>query len=212
MPGFFFSLEGIDGVGKTTQTQLLAEWLRRRGWQVTTCRDPGGTPAGDRIRRILLDPELSVSPMAEMLLFQASRALLVDQVIRPAWTRGEIVVSDRFLLSTVVYQGYGGGLDPEEIWRLGKRVTSGMLPARTWVLDMPAQRALERCQGQAERHQDRIEAKGLAYLERVRQGFLSEAERQPDQIRVIDADRDRDLVASELQQEVARVLGIDPRP
>jgi dTMP kinase len=143
MPGFFFSLEGIDGVGKTTQTHLLVTWLRQRGWQVTTCRDPGGTPAGDRIRRILLDPELPISPIAEMLLFQASRALLAEQVIRPAWSRGEIVVSDRFLLSTVVYQGYGGGLNPEEIWRLGERVTGGLLPLKTWVLDMPAEQAVQ---------------------------------------------------------------------
>lgn len=211
MSGFFFSLEGIDGVGKTTQAQLLAEWLRQCGWQVTTCRDPGGTPAGDRIRRILLDPELAVSPMAEMLLFQASRALLAEQVIRPAWARGEIVISDRFLLSTVVYQGYAGGLDPEEIWHLGERATEGMLPMRTWVLDMPAELALQRCQRHGEQLRDRIEARGLAYLERVRQGFLIEAQRKPDQIRIVDANRDSDLVAAELRQEVALALELDPR-
>lgn len=208
MPGCFLSLEGVDGVGKTTQAQLLAEWLRSRGLKVTTCRDPGGTPPGDRVRQILLDPSLSVPPVAEMFLFQASRALLVDQVIRPAWMRGDVVITDRFLLSTVVYQGHAGGLDPQQLWRLGELATGGLLPQQTWVLDMPAERAARRGQRQA----DRIEAKGLAYLEAVRQGFLIEAQRRPESMRVIDADRDVEIVAAELRQEAAHVLGLDPRP
>ncbi|HMP58207.1 MAG TPA: dTMP kinase [Gemmatales bacterium] len=207
MPGFFLSLEGVDGVGKTTQAQLLAEGLQRQGRCVTTCRDPGGTVAGDRIRAILLDPELTLPPVAETFLFQASRSLLVAEVIRPALERDEVVITDRFLLSTVVYQGHAGGLAPAELWSMGRLATGGVLPGRTLVLDMPAASAAQR----GTRTADRIEAKGLAYLESVRQGFLAEARAHADTMVVIDANRAVDAVAADVRREVAHVLGLDPR-
>src|SRR5438477_8241301 len=115
-PGFFLVLDGPDGSGKTTQAARLADWLRGRGLDVVTCRDPGGTALGNRLRGLLLDRDsVAISLRAEMLLYMASRAQMVEEVIRPALEAGRVVVSDRFLLATIIYQGYAGGLDPGEI-------------------------------------------------------------------------------------------------
>src|SRR5882724_373719 len=105
----FLSLDGIDGTGKSTQVRLMADWLRARGWPVVCCAEPGGTPLGDRLREMLLNHEYDMSPMAEALLFMASRAELIERVIRPALAAGSLVLSDRYLLATIGYQGYGGG-------------------------------------------------------------------------------------------------------
>jgi dTMP kinase len=199
----FVSLDGIDASGKSTQARLLVKWLQGQGHQVTLCRDPGGTVAGDRIRQILLDRATGhLSPLTETFLFMASRAQLVEEVIRPALGRGELVLCDRFVLSTVVYQGHAGNLDPALCWELGRIATGNTLPAYTFVFDMPVSAALQRNQGPT----DRIEDKGLEYLERVRQGFLTEARRDPEHIIVIDAAQAIDAVQKTLQQEVSRVL------
>ncbi len=119
--GFFLTLDGPDGGGKTTQAARLVDWLRAEGHDVVACRDPGGTPLGDRLRALLLDrSELAIGLRAEMLLYMASRAQLVEEVVRPAIEAGKVVVSDRFLLANVVYQGYAGGLEVEELWRVGR--------------------------------------------------------------------------------------------
>ena len=180
----FFSFDGVDGVGKSTQIRLFCEWLERQSHRFMQCRDPGGTPLGEAVRRILLHGEdLPIASRAEMLLYMASRAQLVDEVIRPALAAEAIVVSDRYLLANVVYQGYAGGLPPELVWRVGEIATGGVAPDRVFVLDMPADLAAERI-GQSP---DRMESRGLDYLRSVRQGFLTEAEQQPDRISVIDA-------------------------
>ena len=180
----FLSLDGIDGTGKSTQVGLLAETLRGWGFIVTTCADPGGTELGEKLREILLHGRQSeMSLRTECLLFMASRAELVERVIAPALKRGEIVLSDRYLLANVVYQGHAGGLRPGDVWTLGLFATAGVLPELTLVLDLPVDLARARRIGLA----DRVESRGVDYFERVRSGFLVEAAGDPDRYRVLDA-------------------------
>lgn len=172
--GLFFVLEGVDGVGKTTQQRLFCQWLAEQGKQVVACRDPGGTALGERVREILLGRhELAIERRTEMLLYMASRAQLMEEVIRPALDQGKVVVSDRFVLSNVVYQGHAGGLSPEEVRQVGQIATQGIAPSLTFLLEMPADRALARI-GRAH---DRMESQGLAYLEKVVAGYRTEAAR-----------------------------------
>ncbi|MCU0880359.1 MAG: dTMP kinase [Pirellulaceae bacterium] len=136
----FFSFDGVDGAGKSTQIKLLCEWLRERGHAVVNCRDPGGTQLGERLREILLGHhDTPIHPRAEMLLYMASRAQLVEELIRPAIASGQVVVSDRFLLANVVYQAHGAGLDPDDVWRVGAVTVSGLMPRLVFLLDMPAE-------------------------------------------------------------------------
>jgi dTMP kinase len=187
----FVTLDGIDGTGKSTQVARLADWLRRRGKTVTVCSDPGGTELGGKLREILLHARLTqIGMRTEALLFMASRAELVLQVIRPALARGEVVVSDRYLLANVVYQGHAGGLQVDDLWQVGEFSTGGLVPDLTIVLDLPVEVAEDR----RGRSADRMEARGREFAERVRAGFLTEAKRQPDQITVIDATPDSDTV------------------
>ena len=203
--GTFLSLDGIDGCGKSTQCRLLADWLRGRGYKVTTCRDPGGTALGDQLRTLLLDSATPRTPEAETLLFMASRAQLVAEVIRPALDRGEVVVSDRYLLSTVAYQGHGKGLDPFAIWQVGGFGCHGFRPDLTLVLDLPVEVAFARLN----RPSDRMESLGEEFFEKVRQGFLDEARIFRDHIRVIDANQPGEVVHAQIIKEVSRVLGTD---
>jgi dTMP kinase len=182
----FFSFDGVDGVGKTTQLELFCQWLRDRGDEVMTCRDPGGTRLGETIREILLEhSDVTIGDRSEMLLYMASRAQLVDEVIRPAMAKGKTVVSDRFLLANVVYQGHGGGLEIDRLWQIGLVATGDLLPDLTFLLDMPAADSVQRIA----REPDRMEARGTEFMERVRQGFLVEAGRC-EQIVVVDAAQD----------------------
>jgi len=199
----FFSFDGIDGVGKTTQMDLFCDWLRARGTIVVVCRDPGSTPLGERIREILLhsDSATPIGRRAEMLLYMAARAQLVDEVIRPALAAGKTIVSDRYLLANLVYQGYAGGLDVEAIRAVGAVATKGVRPDAVFLLDMAPASADTRLR----RELDRMERQGAEYRERLRAGFLAEAERPEGQIRVIDADRSIDAVQAEIRQ-IAIVL------
>jgi dTMP kinase len=200
----FLSLDGLDGSGKSTQCRLLAEWLRSRGFDVTACADPGGTPLGGEIRALLLGHRHERSLAAEAMLFMASRAELVARVIRPALDAGRVVVSDRFLLANVAYQGYGGGLDPEQLWSAGRLATGGLEPELTLVLDLPVEAAQARWAGPP----DRLESRDRAFHGRVREGFLAEARKRPDRVRVVDAGREVRAVHEAVCQEVSRVLGI----
>jgi dTMP kinase len=203
--GLFFSLDGLDGAGKSTQCRLLAEWLRGQGHLVVACADPGGTAVGDRIRKLLLQQNMTLT--CEALLFMASRAQLVAEVIRPALEAGHVVVSDRFLLANVVYQGHAGGLDVDKLWDLGRFATSGLEPDLTLVLDLP----LEQTQARRKPTADRLEGRDDAYHRLVREGFLIEARRQPERIRVIDARGTIEAVQAGIRQEVARVLAAHPQ-
>lgn len=190
--GMFFSFDGIDGVGKSTQIDLFVRALRSRGLDVVQCRDPGGTALGERLRSILLDQStLAIHARSEMLLYMASRAQLIEEVIRPALAARKTVVCDRYLLATVAYQAYGSGqLSPDEVWRVGEVTVARTMPACVFLLDMPAAKATARIRRSA----DRMESRGVEYLERVRQGFLKEAARFPQQVEVINADQSPEAV------------------
>jgi len=199
----FFCLDGIDGSGKSTQVRLLGDALAQRGYDVAVCRDPGSTALGERLREILLHHHgTPIHRRSEMLLYMAARAQLVEEVIRPALAGGKLVLSDRYLLANVVYQGHAGGLRPEDVWQVGLVSVAGVLPRWTFVLDLPVARALARMQ----RPPDRMEAQGIDYLERVRAGFLDEAARQPEKIAVIDADRPPAAVHAELLSRTLAAL------
>ncbi|MCC7476340.1 MAG: dTMP kinase [Pirellulales bacterium] len=200
----FFSFDGIDGVGKTTQIALLDQQLRARGHAVVVCRDPGSTPLGERVREVLLasGPEVPIAPRTEMFLYMAARAQLVEQVITPALAAGQIVISDRYLLANVVYQGHAGGLDPELVWQVGRVATNGLLPDRVFLLDMPPGEAGQRI----DRPLDRMESRGNDFRQRLRAGFLAEAARDPS-IHVIPADRPVEMVQADIWSAVEQCLG-----
>jgi dTMP kinase len=199
----FISFDGVDGVGKSTQIGLLSDALQALGERVVTCRDPGSTPLGEELRKLLLEHHgTAIQRRAEMLLYMAARAQLVEEVIRPALAAGQVVISDRYLLANVVYQGHAGGLSPDELWRVGEIATGGLMPDLVFVLDMPAEAASRRIS----RAKDRMEAQGLEYLERVRQGFLIEAKNRPEQIHVLDADRPGVVIHREVLAAVSAAL------
>jgi dTMP kinase len=199
----FLSLDGVDGVGKTTQITLLSQWLRERHQDVETCRDPGSTELGEAIRRIVLTGlSAPIHRTSEMLLYMAARAQLVTQIIQPALATGKTVVCDRFLLANVVYQGYAGGLDVDALWAVGEVATGGLHPDLTIVLDMDVQLACRRM----DRQWDRMESQGVEYLEQVRRGFLAESRRGRERIVVVDAARDVDCVQQDIRAAVASLL------
>ena len=183
----FIVLEGIDGAGKSSQVEPLVAWLRGCGRAVTTCRDPGATAAGDAIRAILLDRhDLQLAPPSEMLLYMAARAQLVAEVIQPSLARGEWVVSDRYLLANIVYQGHAGGLDPDTIRQVGTVATGGLEPDLVLLFDVDLETAARRLA----RPLDKLENRGDEYRGRLRAGYLAEAARRPDRIAVVDATGD----------------------
>lgn len=198
----FISLDGIDGTGKSTQVRLLIDWLRGQHIPVTACVDPGGTELGAKLRELLLHGRAnSMSARTEALLFMASRAELVSGVIQPALARGDVVVSDRYLLANVVYQGHAGGLPPAELWDVGRFSTFGVMPDLTLVFDLPLDVARQR----RGRPSDRMESRGTAYDEKVREGFLAEARLNPT-IQVIDATPDVDAVHAAVVKSVEPLL------
>ena len=206
MRGRFLVMEGIDGCGKTTQMQRLAEWLPGSGLmpsgaQLVQTREPGGTPLGQALRQLLLHPPEAVAPgpVAELLLYAADRAQHVDQVIRPALERGDWVLSDRFAGSTLAYQGYGRELNRELIVQLEQIATTGLQPDATFLLDLPLVVSQSR---RADQANDRIEAAGQAFLERVSEGFRVLAAGRGWWC--IDADQARDAVTAQIRDRLQR--------
>ena len=166
--GLFISLEGVDGCGKSTQTQLLSDWLRQRGsYEVVTTREPGGTPLGVKLRQLIQHGD-DMGPRAEALLYAADRAHHVDTLIRPALKRGAIVLSDRYLDSSVAYQAAGRHMPPDQIDLLSRWATNGLMPQVTVLVDVDPAVALARQVGEP----DRIEREGVGFQEAVRQGYL----------------------------------------
>jgi len=205
----FFSIDGGDGTGKSTQVELLSQWLRQRGREVVTCRDPGSSRLGEAVRELVLDRrDLVIGRSSEMLLYMAARAQLVEEVIRPALQLGKTLVSDRYLLANVVYQGHAGGLDVQTLWEVGRVATGGLLPELTFVLDMPPTAAVARLR----RDLDRMEQQGDAFHARVRQGFLDEAARCPHRIVVVNAARPLDQVQADIRVMAERLLERDDPP
>jgi dTMP kinase len=199
----FFSLDGVDGAGKSTQIARFREWLEARGRTVVTCRDPGSTALGEKIREILLDrADLTIDRRSEMLLFMAARAQLVEEVIRPALAAGQVVISDRYLLANIVYQAHAGGLEADLVRNVGEAAIAGIRPSVTFLLDIDPELAAQRI-GRAP---DRMEAYGLDYLRRVREGFLREARERPKEIFTIDANRDPDAIQADIRAIAAQRL------
>ncbi len=199
----FLSLDGLDGTGKTTQCRLLVEWLTSLKLPVTSCVDPGGTALGQQLRQLLLfGREHRLATTTEALLFMASRAQLVDEVIRPALERDEIVIADRFTLANVVYQGHAGGLDARQLWSIGAIATGGLEPDLTLVFDVPLDVAIARRPPEA----DRMEERDRDFQARVQTGFRYEAGIRPEKYRIIDATPDTDAVHVTVRREVSRLL------
>jgi dTMP kinase len=205
--GALIVLEGAEGVGKSTQLSVLAERLRAAGERVVAVREPGSTPLGDGIRRLLLDPDLHIAPQAEALLFMASRAQLVDDVIRPAIAAGTIVLADRFFLSTYAYQTFGRGLDDAQVRALNSFATGGLVPDLTILLDLPDGEGLARATARGPA--DRIERSGDDFHGRVSAAFRefekpAWQQRHPEcgPISRVDASGSRDEVAARIWREV----------
>ncbi|HEX7377374.1 MAG TPA: dTMP kinase [Pirellulales bacterium] len=196
----FYSFDGIDGCGKSAQARLFADWLRQRGREVVACRDPGSTRLGEEVRQLLLDrDDLGISRRAEMLLYMAARAQLVEEVIKPALAAGKDVVSDRFLLANVVYQGHAGGLDVPALWQVGRVATAAMEPDLTFVLDIDTAEAAARLN----RPLDRMERQGAEFFAALRAGYLAEAARHGERMLVVDAARSIEQIQAEIRQLVS---------
>lgn len=179
----FIAMDGIDGAGKSTQLELLRDWLIDQGQLVELVRDPGSTRPGEAIRQLLLESDLEMHRRTEALLYMAARCQLVEEKIRPALAEQWTILSDRFLLANVVYQSVGGEVSPESLWQLGAVATGGVQPDLTLLLDLPADVALDRLRRPA----DRMESRGLAYMQDVRQAFLEQLSRSGPATVVIDA-------------------------
>jgi dTMP kinase len=179
----FISFEGLDGCGKTTQAAMLAAALELEGRTVVRVREPGGTPIGERIRELLLDGDSVIGGAAEALLYAAARAQLVDQVILPALARGEVVVADRFIDSSLAYQGVARGLGLEQVLQANELATGGLMPDITLLLELPPELAAAR-RGDTP---DRIESESDGFHAAVAEGFAAAAARFPERIHVVDA-------------------------
>lgn len=189
--GFFITFEGPEGSGKTTQANLLYQHLLSLGYPVILTREPGGTPIGERVRAILHDPGCQeMLPVTEILLYSASRAQLVGQVIRPALDEGKIVICDRYADSTMAYQGYGHGLDLEDLRLITTFATGGLSPDITFYLDLEVEEGLRRKRKAFERGESewtRMDQKELAFHQRVRQGYLELASLEPSRWIILNA-------------------------
>ena len=203
----FVTFEGSDGSGKTTQIHLLADHLLAAGRAVLTTREPGGTRIGDGIRQLLLDlAHTEMHARAETLLFNAARAQIVTEVIRPALAAGKTVLCDRFADSTLAYQGYGHQQDIAELQRLIAYATGGLRPDLTVYLDLPPEDGIRRNRGRADGDWNRLDAQALSFYQRVEAGYRHLIAQQPERWAVIDASRPRDEVHQEVVQAVQRKL------
>jgi len=208
--GLFITLEGIDGTGKSTQYRLLVNYLKKRGYAVCATREPGGTRAGEQIRRILLDSSTGqISALAELALMYAARAQHLEEVVRPALARGQVVVSDRFNDASMAYQGYGRKLGTKIVRALDRIVCGTTQPHLTLVLDLSPKMALERAQGRELRRNSRrgrFEAESVEFHERVRHGYLAIARHDPKRAKVVNADGPVNEVQSEIRKFVEEFL------
>lgn len=205
--GILVTFEGIEGAGKSTQIALCATWLRTvRGRTVTMVREPGGTPLGEALRAILLragDAE-PIGARAELLLYCASRAQLIDRVIVPALDQGHIVLADRYADASIAYQGAGRDLGLRSTERVVRFATGGIRPIRTYLLDLPVDEGLRRIESRGT--PDRLEAEARAFHERVRQGYLRLAEAEGERIRVFDATEGEEAIAARIRDDLASLI------
>ncbi|KQQ65962.1 dTMP kinase [Microbacterium sp. Leaf320] len=204
--GVWITLEGGDGSGKTTQAELLGEWLSGAGRTVVRTREPGGSEVGQLIRDIVLHHRGDIAPRAEALLYAADRAHHVATVVRPALARGEAVLQDRYLDSSVAYQGAGRVLDGDEIRNLSLWAAEGALPDLTVLLDLDPESARVRLDS-ADKPFDRLEAEKTEFHARVRESFLALAAAEPDRFLVVDASATPEAIAAQIRERVAALLG-----
>src|SRR4030042_2634459 len=204
--GLFITFEGLDGSGKTTQMEILNDYLKNRGFDVVTTIEPGGTKIGRKIRKILLDKENhDISPLAETLLFLASRAELVSEVIAPALREGKIILCDRFFDSTVVYQGIARGLGEKEILKMNLWATGGMVPDITFLLSVKVSKGKKRM-SDADKKTDRIELEKDSFKEKIYRGYLDIAKKNKDRIVIIDGENSIKSISEEIKNKVCEYL------
>ena len=204
--GLFITFEGTDGAGKTTQIERLTADLRQAGYDVCLTREPGGTPISEQIRDMLLNPDHSeMAATTELLLYAASRAQHVSEVIKPALEAGKVVISSRFADATVVYQGYGRGLDLERINRLNRIATDGVTPDVTFVLDLPVEIGLQRVQN-SRGGLDRLEREKIEFHRRLREGYQIIARQEPQRLKIIDAQVSPEQVYAQIQEAIQPLL------
>ena len=204
----FISFEGIDGSGKSTQLGMLRSWLEQRGRTIVTVREPGATHLSESIREILLSNKQTITPTAELLLFSAARTQLVETVIRPALEAGDVVLCDRFVDSTTAYQGYGRQLDLKEVALCNSLATHAVMPAVTFFIDVPYDEAQLRMQFHPTLGEpDRMERSGRDFFERVRGGYLSIAESEPQRFVIINGVQDRAQIHQEIVAHMEDRLG-----
>lgn len=203
--GYFISLEGGEGAGKSTQHKRIVRWLSQRGRHVVETREPGGTEVSEQIRRVLLDTRnAGLNPTAELLLLFAARSQLVEEVIEPALAGGKVVVCDRFADASYAYQGGGRLLGAEVVAAVEKIVLGGLQPDLTLLFDVPVELGMQRVAGRGAT--DRFEAESLLFFERVRQAYLERAAAHPERFRVIDAGGDEDRVWSQVEEVLLEEL------
>jgi dTMP kinase len=196
----FITLEGPDGSGKSMQIPLLAEFIRQRGYEVLTTREPGGTSIGDQIRQVIMKlGNTSMHPRTEILLFCAARAQIVEEVLKPALARGVVVISDRYMDSTLAYQGYGHNVDLNDLRQLLAFVTGGLKPDLTLLLDVDATVGLQRRQNSGGEW-NRLDAYALDFHKRVREGYHELAKVEPQRWETIDAGQSPEMVQSAIQK------------
>lgn len=192
--GLFITFEGSDGCGKSTQLKMAAEYLQEKKIDVISTRDPGGTPLGAKIREILLHHEGKVATYCELFLYLADRAQHIDEKILPALAEGKTVLCDRYVDSTLAYQGYARGLDNDEILNLNNIAAKNLMPDLTFVFDVSTEIAAQR----VGKIKDRMESESKEFHQRVRDGFLDLAKKYPERIKIIDANREIEKVHSDV--------------
>lgn len=203
--GLFISFEGVDGTGKTTQAPLLAAHLREEGYEVVLTHEPGGTPISEGIRGVLLSTDHSrMSPVTELLLYNAARVQHLEEKIIPALSEGKIVITDRFTDSTIAYQGYGRGIDFDLILSLDRIATKGIRPDITILLDLDVETGLGR--NKMVNKVDRIELEKIDFHRRVREGFRALASAEPERFVVVDAAQPVDAVTGSISEKICEIL------
>jgi len=205
MKGKFITFEGSEGSGKSTQIELVCKYLRKKKKPILFVREPGGVKISEKIRGILLDVKSAgMSDECETLLYMAARAQLVEEVIAPALKKGKIVLCDRFLDSTIAYQGYGNGVDIGFIKKIGQTATQGIRPDITFFFDISAKKGLSRIS----RAKDRIERRTIAYHNRVRKGYIEISRREPGRVKLIKANQNKETIQKIVRKHIDRLLNL----
>lgn len=205
MDGLFITMEGADGSGKSTQIEKLKDYLSGKGYDIILCREPGGTMISESIRELILNPEFTMmGDMTELLLYASARAQLVQEVIRPALEEGKVVICDRFVDSSAVYQGIARGLGMERVYEVNRYAIGDTIPDKTILLDLPAEMGIERKKGQKEL--DRLELESIRFHQKVAEGYRTLAKRDSKRICTVDATKSIEEIHEEIKQIVDKLL------